>query len=279
MTFNPMLAKSCNPKEIPQYIQDNDWVAQQKLDGIRILITAEDGDVSGVGRSGRSVSLPDEAITPFKPLTGLWRFDGEFVTTSEGEGVLWLFDLPNAVDGLIDNDTPYWKRAECLGITYDHLFPNGSEDIKLLAVHETPKGKAHLLEWCEKNDAEGVMFKHRNSKYYPGVRSVETLKAKFTETVDVVILEVGREGKESCSVGAFHNGTLTDIGSVKMTASQGLGKAKAGNVIEVRYLNAGKNPSTPRLYQPVFMKFRDDKSALECNTDQLKFVNKTVRKV
>jgi bifunctional non-homologous end joining protein LigD len=272
VTFMPMLAKSINPKQIDLYIQDDEWWGQQKLDGIRVLLTVEDGKVTGTSRSGRNMDLPDEAKEPFQSLKGLWRLDGEFV--GGGEGVLWLFDLPVGGD-VIDITSPYQDRYYGLTGIFDNLIGK-NDDIKLVDVAKTPEEKRKLHDWCKANDAEGLMFKDRNGIYGPGNRSIHTLKAKFTETVDVVVLEVGREGKASCSVGAFHNGTLTDIGSVKMTDSQGLDRVKAGDVIEVRYLYA-----TPdlRLYQPVFLKFRPDRDPMSCKTDQLKYTNKTVRKV
>ncbi len=270
--FMPMLAKSLNPKQIDAYIQDDDWYGQQKLDGIRVLITAEDGVVTGTSRSGRNMDLPDEAKEPFLGLKGLWRFDGEFVGT--GEGVLWLFDQPNGRSGKININSPFDKRVESLEAVYDVLFPKGSDDIKLVDVARTTEEKRKLYAWCKDNDAEGLMFKDREGIYGPGNRSIHTLKAKFTETVDCVVLEVGREGKASCSVGAFHNGVLTDIGSVKMTESQGLHKVKAGDVIEVRYLYA---TTDLRLFQPVFLKFRPDRDPMSCSTDQLKYTNKSVK--
>ncbi len=270
--FEPMLAKSCNPNQVGDFIKDPNWWAQQKLDGVRVLITVQDGEVSAISRSGRTYLLPDEAIEPFVGLQGLWRFDGEFVGT--GEGILWLFDMPNAED-IVEPDSPYEKRYAGLVAAYHKIFGDDDPDIKLVSVSKTPDEKKTLLDWCRKNDAEGVMFKDKRGKYLSGCRSYDTLKHKFTETVDCVILEVGREGKESCSVGAFHNGVLTDIGSVKMTASQGLGEAKPGQVIEVRYLYVMKK--SLRLVQPCFMQFRPDRDPASCNTDQLKYTNKDVK--
>lgn len=271
--MDPMLARTLNPKDLNAYIKDDAWCVQQKLDGIRILITVQDGQVTGSSRSGRKVELPDEAKAPFEGLAGLWRFDGEFVGTGE-DGQLWLFDMPNA-EGVIDPNDPYDERYAALKAVFVHLGLDENPDIHLTHLASTPDEKLALLEWCKDNNAEGVMFKRLDGKYLSGVRSPDTLKAKFTETVDCVILEVGREGKESVSVGAFHNGTLTDIGSVKMTASQGLRKACVGDVIEVRYLYV--QSENMRLYQPVFLKFRPDRTPESCTTDQLKYTNKTVR--
>lgn len=267
----PMLAKSSNIKKIDQFVNDPDWYFQQKLDGNRILITVDDGAVSGVGRSGRAVSLPQEAIDPFVNLVGTWRFDGEFVGT--GEGVLWLFDMPEAAD-VVSMDTSYANRAFSLETVYAMLFPDGSDDIKVADVARTTEEKQMLLDWCRTNCAEGVMMKEVNAKYLPGARSPFCLKAKFTETVDCVVLEVGREGKESVAVGAYHDGVMTEIGAVKMTISQGLNQIEVGDVIETRYLYVDKKM---RLVQPVFLQFRRDKPAEDCNTDQLKYTDKTVR--
>jgi ATP-dependent DNA ligase len=117
------------------------------------------------------------------------------------------------------------------------------------------------------------MIKSVSGGYHPGERTTDSLKAKFTETADCIVLEPRREGKLSTSVGLFHDGELIDIGSVKMR-DEDLDKIKPGDVIEVRYLYATLDY---RLYQPVWHGFRDDKSPDECTTEQLKFVNKEVR--
>lgn len=273
--MRPMLARSSDIKKIDKFINDPDYWFQQKLDGIRILITVEDGKVSGVGRSGRAVSLPPEAVDPFVDLAALWQFDGEFIGT--GEGTLWLFDMPRAGGHLVTPDSPYHVRAQALETTYNLLFPDGSDDIKVVEVAKTTEEKQTLFDWCRSNFAEGVMLKEINSKYLPGTRSPFMLKMKFVETADVVILEVRREGKESIAVGAFdENGKLVDVGSVKLTESQGLNNAVVGQVCEVRYLNMSKDR---RIYQPVWVGFRPDKLAVkeDCSISQFKFVNKAVR--
>lgn len=270
MTFEPMLARSLNPNQVGQYINDPTWYAQQKLDGLRILITVQDGQVSAVGRSGRTVELDPDVHSLFAHLEGLWRLDGEWVD----DGVFYAFDMPNAHTDLIVPTDPYWKRAAALSGFFQKAPFTNNPDFKIVEVAKTAEAKQTLLDWCKTNHAEGVMFKQEDGQYISGIRSNDMLKHKFTETVDVVILEVGREGKESCSVGAFHNGLLTDIGSVKMTYNQGLGKAVPGDVIEVRYLYA---TSDLRLYQPVFLKFRPDRDWHSCTTDQLKYTNKSVK--
>jgi hypothetical protein len=98
------------------------------------------------------------------------------------------------------------------------------------------------------------------------------LKAKFVVTADVIVLAVGDDGKESCTLGMVDGNTVVEIGRCSL-----IGKpyVKPGDIIEVAYLYAN-NCKAPRLYQPRLYRVRDDKTPPECTIDQLKFTNKSV---
>ena len=108
---------------------------------------------------------------------------------------------------------------------------------------------------------------------------IENLKWKFVKTVDCIVGEISIDGKQNVEVRLLDPSTseIIEIGTVGMTPGN-LAKVKTGDVIEVKYLYV-ENPRKPRLYQPSFVKFRDDKSPQQCWMDQITdvgFTNKSV---
>lgn len=264
-----MLAQSGQKSSFGSYIQDEDWVAEQKLDGKRILIQVEDGEVTPYNRNGDQTTLNATIREPFAGLTGNWCFDGE-----ELDGKFWIFDMPYALD-IVSPDDAYADRRTALETVFNTAWAD-DDRLRLVEVARTEAQKRTLFEWCMSHEAEGVMFKSLEARYSPGKRSHGMMKAKFKETADCVIMEVSPEGKSSCKIGLFVPGdTLpTHVGSVKMSA-KALALAKLGAVIEVEYLYFTNDQ---RLYQAQFKGHRDDKDPHDCLLDDnLRRVNKTVR--
>lgn len=269
MTFKPMLANSAQRSSFDKYIADDGWVAEQKLDGKRLLLQVEDGNVTVVNRYGVATSVDHTIAEPFTSLTGRWCFDGE-----EIHNQFWIFDMPYALD-LVSPKDEYDQRRKSL----EAVFGAGWSDhprLKLIDVAHTEPDKRALFDWVESHEGEGVMFKNRAGLYQPGKRSHSFLKAKFTETVDCVIMEIMPKGKSSCVVGLFRDPSdplPVEVGSVKMTESN-LKKVALGQVIEVKYLNFTRDE---KLYQANFLKFRTDKLPHDCLLDDnLRRVNKTI---
>lgn len=273
MLFAPMLAENTDIKKIEQYIIDDNYVFEQKLDGKRLLLKVEDGVVEAANRKGEPpgdaqlLSALGQLRSAFAHLAGEWAFDGEWVHDQ-----FWIFDLPYALD-VVGSNSPYADRREALESVFEVLELDPSL-FRLLDVARTCEEKRALLQWCQEHDSEGIMVKSVKGEYHPGRRTAAMLKAKFWQTADCLIGEVRREGKASCSIFLLHNGVLTDIGSIKMTELD-LQRAKTGDVVECKYLYCTNDM---RLYGPcTFLKWRDDKDPSECTTDQLRFVNKSIR--
>lgn len=269
MKCEPMLARSIEIDSCLAYVEDPSWWMEQKLDGQRLLLRISDGVVHAYSRNGEPTTVDPTIHAAFAPVNGEWHLDGEWF-----DGRYCLFDLPGALVGrknLITPDNPFEERRSALESVYNAAWAENPH-LHLISTARTLDEKRALLETCVANGAEGVMLKATSGKYRPGKRSTHMLKAKFTKTADCVILQVRREGKLSSAVGLFDNGTLVDVGSIKMT-DRDLDRTKPGDVVEVRYLYATKDQ---RLYQPVFLKFRNDKHPTECTIDQLQYTNKQV---
>lgn len=266
-----MLARTLDLNALATYTSNPGWYMEQKLDGIRLLIKIEDGNITAANRRGETITLNPNLIPSFDGFSGDWIFDGEWVGDT-----FWVFDMPKALH-LVTPSTPFIERRKALEAIAATAWED-NQQVKIVDVARTKAQKVTLLKWCAENHSEGVLLKIKSGTYDEGMRrgriyrSEGMLKAKFTETVDCIITEVGREGKASCAVSLYHHGHLLDVGSCKMTEAN-LSWAKVGDVAELRYLYA---TADLRLYQPRFIRFRDDKNPEECDTDQLKVTNKTV---
>lgn len=269
MKILPALATPVhNDAEALQLLEKDGWYAQQKLDGVRLLVHIEDGKPFGINRKGDVTLIHPDIEKAFQFFTGTWVFDGEVVGAT-----YWVFDLLVALDH-ITPEHPLSFRREVLEQLWPRL--NLPATVQLVPNETTTVQKLELAKRLRQRNAEGLILKKADAPYQQGKRSRDQLKWKFTETIDCFILETWREGKESIAVGVIDQDTseIVNIGSVKMTAIN-LGDAERGDVVEIRYLYA-QDPSAPRLYQPVFVRKRDDKAMKECLLNQLKFTSKEV---
>ena len=256
--------------ELLRWAADDEWWFEQKLDGHRLLVTIDDGTVTFRNRQGEAkTTLPaekqlSEVFAAFS--TGQWCFDGEYIN-----GTLWLFDLPYA-GSQVDVHDRFDYRRTVLEAFYQQWAPP-SDVVALLPTFRTENDKAAMAADMRASGREGVIAKKIDGIYQPGKRSASTLKAKFYNTIDVVVGETAIDGKENAELCLWHN----DPGWLKVGKCSTIGKpaVEAGDVIEVKYLYA-VDPDAPRLYQPTILQRRDDKTPPECTPDQLIFTNKEV---
>lgn len=262
--FMVNLANNVPFTDIGPYVFDGNFAFEQKLDGERLAVIVNDGQVSGVNRRGIATPLHPAIIKALDGTGGHWIIDGEWI-----DQTFWMFDLPTAPN--VEPRTPYSLRRESLDAIAPVLTER-TKRIQLVPSHRTPEAKVALMRWVVEHHAEGIMVKDLRATYI-GRRSNAMLKAKLIETVDCVVGEIGREGKHSIAVELLdEEGVSVDVGSVKVTGEL-LATLKPGDVIEVIYLYCTQER---RLYQPRFGRVRTDKLATECTIDQLKFTDKSV---
>lgn len=257
-----MLADEVDINRLDTYLRDDLWVAQQKLDGDRLLIQVRDGVATALNRRGEPYRnpMPRKILQQFSRMQGDWTFDGELLDE------FWIFDLPEAqvhVRPSRDHDF----RTTVL----ERFFAGWAPDpcVRLLPTARTTTAKCELIEQLMARGGEGAVFK-RTDAPYTQKRSSAMLKAKFTKTADVVVTAVAPDGRANLSYGMFDNGALIEVGSC---ATQGKPTVTPGQVIEVRYLYAGTDR---RLVQPRMVRVRDDKSPSDCTVDQLRFTSREV---
>ncbi len=260
--LRPMLLTPGTEEDAPRFIDSDEWGAQQKYNGKRILIRASNGTVVAANRRGLECILPAEAARRFKFVDAV--LDGELVGTTYVP-----FDLI-ASCGRDNADADYLHRHAALeamaGLTGIAAAP--------LVIGTVWKRKFYDRLKAER--AEGIVFKRlHGAPYAPGkvenLAKADAVKVKFYSSGEFVV--TGWNGaKSSVALGAFDGDRLVPIGSVTVPAKH-QGAIQVGAVIQVRYLYA-----TPghQLYQPTLDASsgairRDDKKAAECLLSQLKY--------
>lgn len=115
------------------------------------------------------------------------------------------------------------------------------DDRVVLSEHVETRGVDFYNAVIERG-LEGIIAKHKTSRYYPGKRSKDWLKIKKKATLDCVICGItAGEGERtdtfgSLVLGAYHEGTLVHVGRV------GTGFSEPGRVGIVERLRALQGP-------------------------------------
>lgn len=266
--LDAMLAENANPKRLKALCEDDDYWADQKLDGHRCLMHVDAGKVTPVSRSG--LELPVDAriireFEAFKASDERWVFDGEYI-----DHQFYVFDLVEAGKH-VSPRVVYEDRRDFLEHFYGAWDPQGG--VYLIPTKKSTADKTALAARIESQGGEGLMFKRRDAAYTPGGRSSAMLKIKFRHDVDCIVIDTNLRGKANMSLGLLDvNNTLVEVGECTALAGDGP-RVKPGMVVTVIYLYATKDN---RLYQPTKPIIRTDKKLKECTMDQLSYADKSV---
>ena len=245
---------------LDRFLANDDIVAQQKLDGERVLVHVGD-ELLVTNREGQKKTIDISQFAGLHYLPQGTILDGELLGNE-----YWLFDVL-AFAGDDVKQRGYLERYEILD---GEVEPALTGDIRILPVAIGKKQKLKLHEKLRSANAEGLIFKEREAPYTPGARSAAMRKYKFIKSADVVILEnAGNaylmavyDGKKLFEVGKVFAGT-TNASRKALDAALARGERP---VCEVKYLYA---TADHQLFQPVFVAPRTDKLAKECLRAQL----------
>jgi DNA ligase D-like protein (predicted ligase) len=216
----PMLARAV--EKLPD---STDYVYEVKWDGIRALVSLDEGQIRIHGRNRMEFTKPFPELLiaeeAFRATSGL--FDGEIVCleadgrpnfknvihrmqqTSEGgierarakhPAVCYLFDCLY-LDGRPIINEPLARRREWLA--------DAVKKESAYRVSELVEDGPAFFEAVKEIGLEGVMAKQRNSTYSPGKRTDSWLKIKTRQTTEAVIIGFTRgKGDRQASFGALH---------------------------------------------------------------------------
>jgi ATP-dependent DNA ligase len=283
-------------EDFSRFAKDDRWVAEQKLDGDRCIITIrKSGGLVDVGFHGRNGEVLKHSAaeqhfeTLAEELTDIWTIAHDVILDGElmpATGEYWAFDLLE-LNGTSCMRRPFSERRQLLEAIlngFDRLEKDGRITHLRRRVHLLPQSvggaaKLALFAAVDAAGAEGLMVKRLDGTYHEGKRTADGLKVKFVKTADVIVTgrNVGDSGgakggsKENAELAVFDaEGRLVPIGRCSM-----IGKidAQVGDVIEVKFLYLGAGN---RVYQPRLMRLRPDKSPNECLMDQFTPMNREI---
>jgi len=244
---------------VAQLLDDDDWWAQEKYDGKRMLIRKTDR-VTAINRQGLSIGAPDSILDSARQVHSTYLVDGEAV----GEKLL-VFDILeiNATD---IRRLPYRQRLA-------HLENLGLSGAAIVVV-ETAKSaveKRRLYDRLKASGAEGIVFKKHSAPYTVGRPNSggTQVKFKFYATASVIVTKIN--AKRSVAVAVIVDEQRVAVGNVTIPPNKPV--PAVNSIIEVRYLYAYRGGS---LYQPTYLGMRDDVSFEDCRSSQLKYKKLTI---
>ena len=255
----PQLLNPVEESDLEFYMENDDFVLQQKYDGERRLLKHMCTSIVGINRRGLKVALP-ESLTLIPQFTEGFVMDGEQV--GENYFVFDLLELGN------EDLTPleYWDRYARLKRLVEKIaLPN----ILLVTSFEGYNEKVAALNRYKTSGVEGIVFKSLSAPYSPGrpASGGRQLKFKFTSSASVFVRGIN-PGKRSVSIAVYEGNRIIDIGNVAIPANHDV--PCEGEVVEIRYLYAYPQGA---LYQPFYLGKRNDLEKRECTIGQLKFKN------
>ena len=266
--FMPQLLNPISESEAMCLITDNNWTAQEKMDGERRAAHAENGTVIGLNRNGLIVPLPQaiaDELLAISNRTGAIRVDAEII----GD-ILYVFDL-HICQGTRMQSRPWLERM--------HMAESvlaGCTQIKAVPVAVATDEKRELWNRVLSASGEGVVFKRIHSIVTKGRPNSggDWLKFKFTETASFCVMEINT-GRRSVKIGliefnlhpkANQHQMLASVGNVTIPPNHDV--PAIGEIVEVEYLYAYRGGS---VFQPVYRGRRLDLDIGACTTGQLKY--------
>jgi bifunctional non-homologous end joining protein LigD len=245
----PQLLNPIEEDRLEQLLDDDDWMLQEKKDGIRLMNRVNPGVVTTSNRKGLIVPANGliEARLKEPPLKN-------YVVDGEGMGdVLWMFDLIEADGRSLREDGAYsrWLNLSAHFGNYDKDY----SAIRIVPAYVGAKEKRAALIRLRAERAEGVVFKRMDSPYVSGRPNSGGYQVifKFHESCTCFVRAIN-DGKRSIVLGMKQlSSDYVGVGNCTIPANFKI--PKEGDLVEVRYLYAFPGGS---LYQPVYWGPRTD---------------------
>lgn len=218
----------------------NQWIAQVKWDGTRILSYFDGKQITLYNRkkNDKTNQYPELLDPSFVKKVKSFILDGEVIAMHEGKPSFYhvmkrdktknlqdkseikqqipitymIFDLP-FLNGKWITDKPLYERQKLLK---EIITPN-----KHIQLVENFLDKEGLVNVCLENDLEGVIFKDLNSTYVVNGKDNRWLKKKKTHDLIAV---VGGVSYKNNIVNSLHLGLYNDKNQLIYIGSAGTGK-------------------------------------------------------
>jgi bifunctional non-homologous end joining protein LigD len=253
-----VLLNPITEEQVEKYINDPDWIAQQKVDGVRFMLHKKSDKITAYNRRGLYANIPTDLWNDVKSHKDDFLIDGELI----GD-IFYVFDILEH-NGKDLRDTSFCERDNIL---MNWVLSTKSKNIEYTETHYSKENKIEFYNKLINEKREGIVFKHKDAKYYVGrpASGGQYLKFKFYSTCSCVVKEINN--KRSVGLGLYKGKKLVDAGNV--TISINFDIPAVNDVVEIRYLYARKQSGA--LYQPVYLGKRTDITHEECQQSQLKY--------
>lgn len=247
--LRPQLLNPVTEDRVEAYLGDDNWCAQEKYDGRRLMFRKTGKQIMAANRDGLSVGFPDSIARHLSVLYEDFVADGEAV----GE-IFHAFDLLEK-DGRDLRQEPYGVRlaalhrvfGDCQGHVVEAPTARGGQKRQLLAALKAA-GK------------EGIVFKDLGAVWTAGRPNSggSALKCKFWASCSCVVAKVNARRSIEIALDGM------PVGNVTIPPNHGI--PAVGQIVEIRYLYVQGTGGS--LYQPVYLGVRDDVSAEDCTAER-----------
>ncbi|HWY34176.1 MAG TPA: hypothetical protein VNX68_05985 [Nitrosopumilaceae archaeon] len=258
----PQLLNSIEEEEMLRLINDDRYLAQQKFDGNRRIVVSDVSDKLGFIQTKDTIGLNKKGeIVPLQK--GIQESINLHMCTLDGEIIgdkLYVFDLIS----LAGTD---FKNKSCESrykILASMKFGNNIEVVK---TAYTTDEKRELYKDLKARNAEGVVFKLKDAPYAAGRPNSggAQLKYKFQKTGTFIVKE-HTKGKRSIGLEMIdEKNERVFLGKCTIPPNHEI--PAIGDFVEVQYLYAFPNGGC--IFQPVYLKKRDDCDLTDVLTSQL----------
>lgn len=257
---HPQLLKAIEEADVESFLEDDDYIAQEKMDGVRKMIGRGPSEIIGINRKGEAVNVP---VSVIEDITR--NMDAEnFLLDGEQIGDKYhVFDM--LINKIAIKDLPYETRYKLLNKFIQEC------DFKNIHLVKAVSGfvpKSALYKQLLQDGKEGIVFKKKDAKYVPGRNSGTQFKHKFWESASFVV--IGENAQRSVEIAVMNKkiSGMTEISVGNVTIPVNHSMPKKGDIVEVRYLYAYREGS---LIQPSYLGVRTDLDKSDCLASQLKY--------
>ncbi len=266
--------------EALRLLNNDEYFVEQKCDGEFMSVLYRLNRVTSSNKRGNGIPVPPKIATAIRELASLASCEtlglaGEYLDSTLHIFTVWekngtsLMTLPQHLRVAV--------KEKLEQVFAEHLAASAKKiaSLKFVYTAKTQSDKTALYETIKANAGEGVVFKHRESDI--------SFKYKLYETTEVLLVA---NSKRSAECFAYHEGTLTSLGSVTIPHDSTHQEIKDANlrqqpvVASVKYLYLSAppaiGPTCGQLTQSSFLRFRPEFDEHSCVTTELKVVNKSV---
>ncbi len=284
-------------KHLDQLLQDDNYVAQIKLDGMRAIVHITASGLRIFSRSAgvadptrpleKTSSLPHLAQLKFPELEGT-ILDAEILIPGKDSAelagtvhrkelsqdntkvILFVFDCLQINGKKITDKTLRQRLSELITISNKLQ----SEFISILPFSYTSAQKRKLYEKVKASNGEGIMLKNLDATYFEGARpSGNWYKAKKSATYDCVVMGFTKgKGKFNTQIGAIKFGQYVDNKLIELGQASGMNDEERllmsrfqdqyiGKVVTIRGMERLKSGA---IRHPQYVGLRSDKRAPDC---------------